>query len=124
MLWALADLELMPQTGKVDRLRETVLSSFNGAAAGGLEWQGAELDVFAQEVQVARGTGAPPKAAVVWYFRPDKSASWAVLEEPSLKTLQTGDHLGQPIPANQALPSGSYRADVYVGGRAGLLAEG
>ena len=117
VLWALADLELMPQTDRVDQLRDTVVGSFNGTAGEGLAWRGASLEVFPQGVRVSGGAGDAPEAAVVWYFRPNDDSSWAVLEDASLKTLQTGQHLGRTIPANQALPTGSYRADVYVGGR-------
>jgi hypothetical protein len=117
VLWALSDLELLPESSDVERLREIVVAAATGRHEGGQAWENAELDVFPQEFQV-RGKGpAPDEASVVWYFRPSQRVAWGVLEAASTKTLQPGDNLDHPVAAGMVLPEGFYRADLYIGGR-------
>ena len=116
-LTALADLELVPDSTEMDHYRQIIVGSFNPRSLAGREWSGAQLDIFAQEVQVSSGEGSPPESAVIWYHRPNDKMAWGVLLAPSLKTLHVGDNLNHPIAAEQLLPAGQYRADLYAGGK-------
>jgi hypothetical protein len=115
-LTALADLELVPDSTEMDRYRQIIVGSFNPGTPAGPAPSGARLNIFPQEVQVYGGEGDPARSAVIWYYRPDDRTAWGVLQAPSLKTLHVGDNLGYPIAAEQLLPPGQYRADLYAGG--------
>jgi hypothetical protein len=116
-LSALADLELVAGPTAMDRYWEIIVSGFNPQAPAGQEWSGAQLDIYAHEVQVSKGVGSPPESAVIWYHRPNDKMAWGILQGPSLKTLHVGDNLNRPISADQLLLAGDYRADIYAGGK-------
>jgi tetratricopeptide (TPR) repeat protein len=115
-LTALGDLELVADSRRMDRYREIIVGSLNPGSPAGPGWNGAQLNIFAQEVQVSGREGDPPKSAVIWYYRPNDKVAWGVLQAPSLKTLHVGDNLNHPVAAEQLLPAGQYRADLYAGG--------
>lgn len=115
ILWALADIELLPDS-VADDLAPVVVTSYTSGGDPTSSTEGAELDVFPQEVQITTGSADPVEVSVLWYYRPDDNASWGVLEHASEQTLTPGDHFGHPISADVALAVGEYRADVYADG--------
>lgn len=117
VLWALADLELLGASPGVDRLREVIVEAATGRHGGGQAPEGADLDVFPQELRVSGTKPLSDEVSIVWYFRPTEQVHWGVLETASGETLQPGDNLDRLVPAGMLLPEGLYRADVYIGGR-------
>lgn len=115
---ALGDLELVGGGMDLDDYRFEIVGSTRGDASTPPVGEGG-IDVFPQELQVsvAVNDGADSQASIVWYYRPDDRASWAVLPGPSASTWRVGPHLNTPVPTRTLLPSGQYRADVYSAGR-------
>ncbi len=113
---ALADLELLETVVAADRLdeyRRAVVGPTGGVAPASAS---PKLSVFPQELQVSGDPGMVGQpASIVWYYREGPGEVWAVVTQATLRTLRAGSHVGWPVPAGMLLPSGHYRADVYLG---------
>lgn len=115
-LWALADLELLEDSSALDEYRLEVVGTPSGAQTPDRSTKGT-LEVYPQELRVTLDTETKSDPPIVWYYREDDRASWAILPEPSRFTLGGGRNLSGYIAAGAELASGLYRADVYIDGR-------
>jgi hypothetical protein len=120
---ALADLELLERDpdadadSKLDAYRFTILG-LPSNSTGATVPDRLQLDLFPQEVQVSTDSGGElPQVALVIYHRPAHGDSWAILPNPTNRTLHTGDHLNRSMPTGSPLAAGQYRADVYTAGQ-------
>jgi len=116
-LLALDDLELLaPARGtSLDRYREIIAKGAMIPAGAAPEapvgaWT---LDVFPQELQIEAPDGVG-QVAVVWYYRGSGDDPWDVIWEPSLTTTTPDWWANRPLSTAHLLPTGDYRADVYV----------
>lgn len=117
--WGLADLELLAGEIAEERLDEYRWSVIGAPYSTVFGLEGAVLDVYPQELQVAAHGDQPAvtgSAAVVWYHRADEDGRWAVVAAPTAATIGVGPHLQHVVVADMLLPSGLYRADVYANG--------
>lgn len=106
ILGGLADLELIADSVDVEPFRLALMA--REVAPTNLETSDLELSLFDQELQITGTDGAP----VVWYYRPDTTHTWAVIEAPSRLTAHA-DWETPLVAAGRVLEVGEYRADVY-----------
>lgn len=111
-LVAIADLELLPDD-QAQPFRNLILGTEAPLVAEDVRAPEASLRWYPQEI-VIEGTSLPDAFSVVWYYRSDPDAAWGVLPNPSQWTLVPGNHAGV-WRVDRALPSGEYRADIYMG---------
>jgi MFS family permease len=120
-LAALADLELLEGDADVDSVRELIVASQPAAAgADSATATDMHLGFFPQEIGLITDDGSPlagEPVSIVWYYRPSDLDPWAVLYQPSISTIDPGDHLDRWWSIDRVAPAGEYRADVYSGGQ-------
>jgi hypothetical protein len=117
-LSALSDLELLTEElgkTKLDSVRELIVGNAERPRrSGGVDTGDWELGVLPQQVQVV-GT-ADVDTSIVWYYKAPGLSTWSVMLFPSASTLAPGRNMNLLYPTGHLLPSGDYRADVYVDG--------